>query len=1167
MGVSIYTRLSGFCVFSFVAAVMVVGCAKNDETPPAALASTIVSGQSASGDVFSPDNHDWPQETSDLLADPRVKYGRLKNGLRYAVLPMQDKNNVSSVQLNISAGFNQEPENVYGVAHLLEHIAFRGKRGGDETSIIHNLQASGVGYGSDFNGYTQPDNTYYRLNLGSGNSQDIDAALQSMRVLVDLPELTVENMQAEKRVVLAELRRRDSVQSRAAQSYQAFANPGQPRDTVSGIGTVESLEAISLQDLKTFKDTHYVPDKALLIIAGDVDFSKTKSLIRKRFSNWSPGPLAPRNINVPPMLPTAYPSEDVSYVASQTKRQLNAIEHRLPTWRPDSFDSRKRAFAEHRVTSMLETRLDRRVETENRVSWIKLVRQRTAEHNIDGVKLSATHLPLAMTIFEEERRRAVKFGFTAKDLQYELTKQRAFFERVAASSEAGDAWREANALRTQFTKGLVYQNAKQDLDMFDKISAELALEEYNRVAREVWTDFNPKYWSQSDRPISGIVKAVKAARARVNDADLSQPVAWIDTQYEKARFEGSGKIKDRDLYRPENVQRLLFENGVRLNYKVNEEVADDIKIAVFLRQVEPEFIHKNYAAIAEKVAAISRADILDTDAISMDRQFVGKQANFSLQVIDDRLVLRASTTPEFLRESLDLISTFLVKFDPKSTDFQRSFKTQIKQVKNSSRRSPATKGVRDLTFAYSGQANAYKSESINRPVIASKVEAQIDSILKTGSVEVGVVGDFEADVLERIFAATLGAMPNRPDVVRGAPRQNEDVTLIEPGLTTLTYNGTADQMALFYCWPEDALADVKDRSEMDLLSDIFRNRLLNDLRNERGVTYSPQIMRQRNRAFPELGFLCLYAQVDPKNETAAHDGFQNVIASFQDNPITALELQRVREPLLSRYQRYGASNVQDAIFAAISFSEPQAWETFKLHSKAISKVKLKTLNRRVSDAYDTSNLHIFRVQHYQSSRAVKENTLRVKSYLGDTQAQFLLGKEYLNSLDTEKIARGAELLKRAGEGGERDAYFRLGQYHLGKPSPTKEDLRLGASALELSLPSVDASFRLGEIYFQHYAVFPDVEDTRIMRLLTDGAQGGNWRAQEVLAERLKDGTMTMRDEIGALKWALISNHTRSGELSIKGERGIKRFITGLPSADVKLAQAQARAWVEENPNK
>jgi len=85
-----------------------------------------------------------------------------------------------------------------------------------------------------------------------------------------------------------------------------------------------------------------------------------------------------------------------------------------------------------------------------------------------------------------------------------------------------------------------------------------------------------------------------------------------------------------------------------------------------------------------------------------------------------------------------------------------------------------------------------------------------------------------------------------------------------------------------------------------------------------------------------------------------------------------------------------------------------------------------------------------------------------------------------------------------------------------------------------------------------------------MALYTRSAEGGWERGQYGLAERLKDGTFTQRDEIGAMKWALISNHTRRGSLAITDKKEIERFVTGLTSAQKDEARSLAEKWVMEN---
>src|SRR5437870_4173894 len=68
----------------------------------------------------------WAQQTSDLAADPAVTFGVLPNGLRYAVMHNATPPGQVSMRLLIRAGSMQEQPGQEGLAHFLEHLAFRG---------------------------------------------------------------------------------------------------------------------------------------------------------------------------------------------------------------------------------------------------------------------------------------------------------------------------------------------------------------------------------------------------------------------------------------------------------------------------------------------------------------------------------------------------------------------------------------------------------------------------------------------------------------------------------------------------------------------------------------------------------------------------------------------------------------------------------------------------------------------------------------------------------------------------------------------------------------------------------------------------------------------------------------------------------------------------------
>src|SRR6185295_9571978 len=68
----------------------------------------------------------FPHETSDLPVDPAIKWGRLDNGLRYAILPNHEPKGRVSARLAVHVGSLYESENQRGIAHYLEHMAFNG---------------------------------------------------------------------------------------------------------------------------------------------------------------------------------------------------------------------------------------------------------------------------------------------------------------------------------------------------------------------------------------------------------------------------------------------------------------------------------------------------------------------------------------------------------------------------------------------------------------------------------------------------------------------------------------------------------------------------------------------------------------------------------------------------------------------------------------------------------------------------------------------------------------------------------------------------------------------------------------------------------------------------------------------------------------------------------
>src|SRR5690606_16389227 len=96
---------------------------------------------------------DWPPQT-DLPMDPKVTYGKLDNGLVFAVRPNQEPRGRVSLRLLVRAGSLDETADERGLAHYLEHMAFNGTRDYPGDTIIEYLQRQGMNFGADTNAST-----------------------------------------------------------------------------------------------------------------------------------------------------------------------------------------------------------------------------------------------------------------------------------------------------------------------------------------------------------------------------------------------------------------------------------------------------------------------------------------------------------------------------------------------------------------------------------------------------------------------------------------------------------------------------------------------------------------------------------------------------------------------------------------------------------------------------------------------------------------------------------------------------------------------------------------------------------------------------------------------------------------------------------------------------
>ena len=209
---------------------------------------------------------------------------RLDNGLRIVVSEDHVTPNVA-VCLWYGVGSRHEEPGRTGFAHLFEHVMFQGSRNvakGEHFALIQSA-------GGTLNGTTSFDRTNYFETMPS-HQLALALWLEADRMGGLLDALDQENLDNQRDVVKNERRQSYDNQPYGTAYEKLFAMlfpPGHPYHHLP-IGSMEDLDAASLEDVQGFFRSHYAPDNCVLSIVGDTTVGEAVTLVERYFGGLSP---------------------------------------------------------------------------------------------------------------------------------------------------------------------------------------------------------------------------------------------------------------------------------------------------------------------------------------------------------------------------------------------------------------------------------------------------------------------------------------------------------------------------------------------------------------------------------------------------------------------------------------------------------------------------------------------------------------------------------------------------------------------------------------------------------------------------------------------------------------------------------------------------------------
>jgi zinc protease len=846
----------------------------------------------------------WPEIQSDMPPDPAVTWGVLPNGVRYAVRHNAEPKGRVSLRLLVGAGSLYEREEERGIAHFVEHMAYRGTREHPNGGLTTELQRLGVGFGPDTAAYTYSDHTIYQLELPDTSEATLLEGLGVFREYAQDISFEPALIEKERDVVLNEMDMRDTPDARAADANLRLLFPDSVQVRRKVIGLAGNIRSFSRSQLVSFYDAWYRPERMVVVAVGDIDTALVARLIGQAMRDVRARGAARADTVVPVPAAAGMPTIRV-FTDGGLRGAGCSLEHPFPE--APSPDTRARRAARLR-RDLAFSILQRRASKLSKDADGGLVVPQTSVVNyVPGWAVATfeangtiSDWKAFMSNLELQQRSAFRYGFTAAELEVARTSFAASYANAVLTSATWHSDWLATAIANSVVQGFVFSTpalAQQDT------AADLAaatpqecLEEFRRAwsrgSMHVFVRAYPAFTVTATE----IADALNASRQKPAVRPLERaPVAFAYTDFgPPGRMVKSSEVADL------GVRQAEFANGVRLNFKQTPFEVGSVTIFVRVgsgRLSQPASC-RGIDLFANAVVPVGGLGKHPFD--ELQDVLAGHTLSVNFAVDSDALDFTARCAPQDLGICLRLITAHLTDaaYRPECMPDVRASISGIYASISASPSGPISAFSTQILSGGDVRFGVPVPAEMDKRTIA-EVRTWIEPQLKGGPIEMSVVGDTPWESVAREVASTLGALPPRAE--RSAKESSQ---LLNPPAkpTKPAYIFTTDpalrQVGLSWsCLVPDMTGFHKER-RCRLLASLLAERMRVRLRMELGASYAFDAEFVDFDGFPDFSFFTASTTVAPEHARRADELVRDEIDSLRCGRFTADEFERVKVPML-----------------------------------------------------------------------------------------------------------------------------------------------------------------------------------------------------------------------------------------------------------------------------
>ena len=894
-----------------------------------------------------------------MPVDPKVRIGRLSNGLTYYIRHNSRPEKRVEMRLVVNAGSVLEDEDQLGLAHFMEHMNFNGTQRFPKNELVSYLQSIGVEFGADLNAYTGFDETVYILPVPTDKPGLVEKGLQILEDWAHNALLDSLEIEKERGVVIEEWRLSRGADERMMRQTLPVQYQGSKYADRLPIGTRASLQHFTHDALRRFYKDWYRPDMQAVVVVGDIDVNEIELKIKETFGK-IPAPAFPRQREkfvVPShdeTLTVVAKDKETAFPSVQVMYKKNAMPQL-------TIGDYCRYITTRLFTGMLNNRLRELALKPNPPfvgagSFYGSSYARTKDAYQLYANSSDTGMARTLQTLLEENRRVLLYGFTPTEFDLQKKQTRSFYDRIFNEREKEESYKYVDEYVNNFLVNEPIPGIEWEYDFVKQYFSTLKLEEINALAPKWITRDNMVVTMNAPEKEGVRIPSPEEVNAIIGQVETASIRPYTQKALAQSLLDPAkikpGKILSVKTDEELGLSTFRLSNGATVILKPTNYKNDEVLFRAFSKGGHSLVKDADYYSAYYAANIAAQSGVADFSSIDLSNMLKGKSTGLSPYITTYGEGMTGSTIPKETETLLQLVHLYFTS-PRKDKDAFESYKTRQKQLYSNL--------ASDPQIYFNGEFQKLLSQNHPRggglplPEHFDKVNADRSSQLfkerfaNAADFTFLFVGAVNEATIRPLLEKYIGGLPALPK------KENyKDLGIRPPAgmIDTVFRKGTEPKAQVSMLFTGPATFNAQEQYALRCLGELMEIKLVEKLREEKAGVYGVGAMGNMGR-IPYSSFsFSINFPCDPDNADSLSKTAIDELKKVMEQGVAADDIEKIREQQLRKLEveqkqnSFWMNNLVDAYFSGYNAADilKKQKQIEGLNSKMIQEVARKYIN-------------------------------------------------------------------------------------------------------------------------------------------------------------------------------------------------------------------------------